>query len=138
VLGLPRGGVPVGVEVARKLDLDFDVLLVRKRGVPGHEELAVGAVTSGGPRVLQRDVMAGCAIAPEWIDMRTRSEVAKMARREQVYRRGRPPPSLGGRVVILADDDVATGATMLAAVQQVRLAGAARVVVAAPVCAPEA
>lgn len=135
VLALPRGGVPVGLAIAEKLGLELDVLLVRKLGFPGHEELAMGAVASGGLRVLQADLLAAFHVAPELIEAATRDELHEIARREQRYRSRRPAPLLRGRVVILADDGVATGATMRAAVQLVRQAGPARVVMAVPVCA---
>ena len=138
VLALPRGGVPVGVAIAEKLGLEFDVLLVRKLGFPGHEELAMGAVASGGLRVLQVDLLNTFHVAPELIEARTRYELNEIMRREQRYRGRRPAPLLRGRVVILADDGVATGATMRAAVQVVRQATPARVVVAVPVCARDA
>ncbi len=138
VLALPRGGVPVGVTIAAKLGVAFDVLLVRKLGFPWHEELAMGAVASGGLRVLQEDVLRTFHVPAALIEAETAHELAEIARRERQYRRGRPAPPLRGRSVILTDDGVATGATMRAAVQLVRQAQPARVVVAVPVCAREA
>ena len=110
VLGLPRGGVPVAFEVAQVLAAPLDVFLVRKLGVPGHEELAMGAVASGGVRVLNHDVVDRLGIAPEEIDAVVAREVAELARREQLYRGGRPPPEVDGHTVILVDDGLATGA----------------------------
>lgn len=137
VLGLPRGGVPVAFEVARALAAPLDVFLVRKLGVPGHEELAMGAVASGGVRVLNHDVIARLGIAPEEIDAVAASEMAELARREQLYRGGRAPPEVGGRTVILIDDGLATGATMRAAVAALRQLGPEGIVVAVPTAAPD-
>ena len=138
VLALPRGGVPVGAAIAEKLKAEFDVLLVRKLGFPWHEELAMGAVASGGLRVLRADILNAFPVPAELIEAETQHELQEIERREQSYRRGRPAPSLGGRVVILADDGVATGSTMRVAVQLVLQAGPARVIIAVPVCAREA
>jgi putative phosphoribosyl transferase len=135
VLGLPRGGVPLGIAIADKLKLEFDVLLVRKLGFPWQEELAMGAVGSGGLVVLHEELLSAFHVPAELIEAETRAELAEIARREQCYRRGRPPPLLRHRIVILVDDGVATGSTMRVAVQLVRQAGAARIVVAVPVCA---
>src|SRR6266571_5872638 len=116
VLGLPRGGVPVAYEVAQRLGVSLDVFVVRKLGVPGFEELAVGAIASGGVRVLNDDVMRALPNADELIESVTGKETIEVERREQTYRDGRPPPELRDRVVILVDDGLATGATMRAAV----------------------
>lgn len=138
VLALPRGGVPVGIAIAERLKIAFDVLLVRKLGFPWHRELAMGAVASGGLRVLQQDVLDAFHVPAALIEEETGRELQEIARREQRYRLGRPATPLGGRVAILSDDGVATGATMRAAIQLVRQAGPARVVLAVPVCAREA
>jgi len=137
VLGLPRGGVPVAFEVAQRLGAPLDVFLVRKLGVPGFEELAAGAIASGGVRVLNEDVMRSIPHADEAIEAVTIRETAELERREQIYREGRPPPELRDRIVILVDDGLATGATMRAAVKALRQSGAAKIVVAVPVGPPE-
>jgi predicted phosphoribosyltransferase len=137
VLGLPRGGVPVAFEVAQRLGVPLDVFIVRKLGVPGFEELAVGAIASGGVRVLNEDVMRAIPNVDEVIESVTARETAELERREQSYRDGRPPPELRDRVVILVDDGLATGATMRAAVKALRQRGVAKIVVAAPVGAPD-
>jgi putative phosphoribosyl transferase len=137
VLGLPRGGVPVAFEVAQRLGAPLDVFIVRKLGVPGFEELAAGAIASGGVRVLNEDVMRSIPHADEAIDAVTIRETAELERREQIYREGRPPPNLRDRIVILVDDGLATGATMRAAVKALRERGAAKIVVAVPVGPPD-
>ncbi len=137
VLGLPRGGVPVAFEVAQRLGALLDVFIVRKLGVPGFEELAAGAIASGGVRVLNEDVMRSIPHADEAIDAVTIRETAELERREQIYREGRPPPELRDRIVILVDDGLATGATMRAAVKALRERGAAKIVVAVPVGPPD-
>ena len=137
VLGLPRGGVPVAFEVARALAAPLDVFLVRKLGVPGHEELAMGAVASGGVLVLNDDVIARLGIAPDEIDAVAAKETAELARREQLYRSGRTSPEFSGRTVILVDDGLATGATMRAAITALRQSGPARIIVAVPTAAPD-
>ena len=137
VLGLPRGGVPVAFEVAQRLGALLDVFIVRKLGVPGFEELAAGAIASGGVRVLNEDVMRAIPHADEAINAITARETAELERREQIYREGRPPPELRDRIVILVDDGLATGATMRAAVKALRERGAARIVVAVPVGPPD-
>ena len=137
VLGLPRGGVPVAYEVAKRLGAPLDVFIVRKLGVPGFEELAAGAIASGGVRVLNEDVMRAIPHADEAIEAVTARETAELERREHEYRDGRPAPELRGRVVILVDDGLATGATMRAAVKALRQNGAAKIVVAVPVGPPD-
>lgn len=135
VLGLPRGGVPVASEVARALGLPLDVLVVRKLGLPGQEELAMGAVASGGVRVLNPDVVHYAG--PEALEAATARERRRVEERELLFRGDRGPLALTGRCALLVDDGLATGATMRAAVQAARLLGAARVVVAVPVGAAE-
>jgi putative phosphoribosyl transferase len=137
VLGLPRGGVPVAFEVARNLSVPLDVFIVRKLGVPGFEELALGAIASGGARVLNDDVVRSLPDANEIIESLTARETLEIERREQSYRAGRPALELRDRVVILVDDGLATGATMRAAVKALRQRGVARIIVAVPVGAPE-
>jgi predicted phosphoribosyltransferase len=137
VLGLPRGGVPVAYEVAAALEAPLDVLVVRKLGVPGHEELAMGAIASGGVRVLNHAIIGSLGLDEEAVREATAREQAELARRERLYRGGRPPPDVAGRIVVLVDDGLATGATMYAAVATVRRGGARRIVVAVPVAAAE-
>ncbi len=137
VLGLPRGGVPVAYEVAKRLGAPLDVFIVRKLGVPGFEELAAGAIASGGVRVLNEDVMRAIPHADESIEAVTARETAELERREHEYRDGRPAPELRDRVVILTDDGLATGASMRAAVKGLRQSGAAKIVVAVPVGPPD-
>lgn len=138
VLGLARGGVPVAFEVARALSVPLDVFLVRKLGAPTDPEFAIGAIASGGVRVLHEDDIASLGITAEAVAAIEAREKAELARREALYRGSRPPPSLKGRTVVLVDDGLATGATMIAAVRAARLAGASRVVAAAPVSSTEA
>lgn len=133
VLGLPRGGVPVAHEVAKHLRVPLDVFIVRKLGVPGFEELAAGAIASGGVRVLNEDVMRAIPHADQTIEAVAARETAELKRREQIYRQGSPAPVLRDRIVILVDDGLATGATMRAAVKALRQQGAAKIVVAVPV-----
>jgi putative phosphoribosyl transferase len=133
VLALPRGGVPVGYEVAQALHAPLDVFLVRKLGVPGHEELAMGAVATGGVRVLNEQVVRALHIPEQVIDAVARWELEELARRERLYRGDRPPPDVHGRTVILVDDGLATGATMLAAVGALRQQQPAGIVVAVPI-----
>jgi predicted phosphoribosyltransferase len=133
VLGLPRGGVPVAAEVAAALGAPLDVFVVRKLGVPGHEELAMGALASGHVRVLNEDVLAHARVDEEALEEVTQREAAELRRRERLYRGDRPAPSLAGRVVVLVDDGLATGSTMRAAVRASRRRDAARIVVAVPV-----
>jgi putative phosphoribosyl transferase len=135
VLALPRGGVPVGYEVARLLGAALDVFVVRKLGVPGHEELALGAVASGGVRVLNEDVVAALGLGEREIGQIVERELAEVERRERAYRGSRSPLELEHRLAILVDDGLATGATMRAAALAVRRLGPQRVVAAVPVAA---
>lgn len=137
VLALPRGGVPVAFEVARALRAPLDVFVVRKLGVPGHEELAMGAVASGGVRVLNEDLVRQLEIPAAVIEAVAAREEAELARRERLYRAGRSFPAVQGRTVILVDDGLATGATMRAAVVALRAQRPARIVVAVPVASAE-
>jgi len=137
VLGLPRGGVPVGFEVARALGAPLEVFLVRKLGVPGYEELAMGAVASGGGRVLNDEIVHGLGISEHEIDAAVARELPELARREQLFRGDRPPPDIEGRTVILVDDGLATGATMRAAVAALRRQRPAGIVVAVPTASPD-
>jgi erythromycin esterase-like protein/orotate phosphoribosyltransferase len=137
VLGLPRGGVPVAFEVARALDAPLDVFLVRKLGVPGREEFAFGAIATGGTRVLHKQVVESANLPAKWIEAIDAKERRELERRERAYRGGRPPPDLAGKTVILIDDGLATGSTMLAAVYAIQADEPARVVVAVPVADPE-
>jgi predicted phosphoribosyltransferase len=136
VLALPRGGVPVGSEVALALRAPLDVFVVRKLGVAGHEELAMGAIASGGVRVLNEDVVGPLDIPEYVIQAVAARELQELRRREWTYRGDRPPPDVRGRIVILVDDGIATGSTMRAAVAALRRLGPARIVVAAPIVAP--
>jgi predicted phosphoribosyltransferase len=133
VLALPRGGVPVAFPVAEALDAPLDLFLVRKLGTPGHRELAMGAIASGGVRVLNDEVVKAYGIPPEAIDAVAREEEQELLRREAAYREGRDGAPLEGRVIILVDDGLATGSTMMAAVKAVRQQAPARVIVAVPV-----
>jgi predicted phosphoribosyltransferase len=137
VLALPRGGVPVGAEVARALAAPLDVFLVRKLGLPGHEELAMGAIATGGSRVLNEDLVRELRLEDALIESVAAREQAELERRERLYRGDRPPPELKGKTVILVDDGLATGASMRAAVKAVRQQEPARVVVAVPAAAPQ-
>jgi len=137
VLGLPRGGVPVAFQVAQRLRVPLDVFIVRKLGMPGFEELAIGAIASGGVRVLNEDVARSLPNVDEIVDAVTARETGELQRREQSYRDGRPGPELSGKTVILVDDGLATGATMRAAVKALRQRDVPKIVVAAPVGAPE-
>lgn len=133
VLALPRGGVPVGFEIARELNVPLDVFVVRKLGVPRYEELAMGAIASGGVRVLNEDVIRRLKIPQSAIDEVASDEQNELERRERQYRGDLPPTEVRGKTVILVDDGLATGATMRAAVQALRQTEAARLVVAVPV-----
>ncbi len=135
VLALPRGGVPVGYEVAKALHVALDVFLVRKLGVPGHEELAMGAIAMGGVRVINDDVVDMLMISPGAINAVAEREQRELERREQQYRAGRPRLEVRGRTVIIVDDGLATGSTMRAAAAALRQSGPARIVVAVPVAA---
>jgi putative phosphoribosyl transferase len=137
VLALPRGGVPVAFEVARALHAPLDVFLVRKLGVPGREELAMGAIASGGVRVLNDEVVGALRIPDRVIDGVAAMELDELQRRERAYRGDRAPPDVRGRTVILVDDGLATGSSMRAAVAALRRLGPARIVVAVPVGAAE-
>lgn len=137
VLALPRGGVPVAFEVARALAVPLDLFLVRKLGVPGHPEFAMGAIAAGGVRVLSDDVVTLLEIPASVIDAVAAAESKELDRRERLYRAGREPVEIRNRVAVLIDDGLATGSTMKAAVQALRAYGPARVVVAVPVGAPE-
>jgi predicted phosphoribosyltransferase len=136
VLALPRGGVPVAYEVARALNAPLDVFLVRKLGFPGQEELAMGAIASGGARVLNTSLLQRLHVPAETIDAVAAKELRELERRERAYRGASPPPSVRGRTVILVDDGLATGATMHAAAAALRAQEPARIVVAVPVGAP--
>jgi putative phosphoribosyl transferase len=133
ILALPRGGVPVAFEVARALNAELDVFLVRKLGMPGEEELALGALASGGVRVLNQDLISYMRVPDDVLEELTRREQQELERREQMYRKGRPAASVAGRTVVLIDDGLATGASMLAASRALRPQGAAKIVVAVPV-----
>jgi predicted phosphoribosyltransferase len=136
VLGLPRGGVAVAYEVARALHLPLDVFVVRKLGVPGQEELAMGAIASGGVRVLNHAVINALGLGQADIDQVVRREEQELRRRERQFRGDRPPPDLKGKIVIVVDDGLATGATMWAALAAIRQQSPARIVMAVPVAAP--
>jgi putative phosphoribosyl transferase len=133
VLALPRGGVPVGYEVAKALNVPLDVFVVRKLGVPSSPELAMGAIASGGIRVLNEDVIQELGITSQMIDKVAADEAMELKRRETTYRRGREPLAVAGRTVILVDDGLATGASMRAAVQALRHRQPERIIVAVPV-----
>lgn len=138
VLALPRGGVPVGFEVARALRAPLDVLVVRKLGLPGHEELAMGAIASGGVRVLNEDVVGMMGVSPAVIEAVAAREGEELRRRERLYRGEAAPPTVTDRTVILVDDGVATGATMVAAIRSLRTLRPRQVVVAVPVASGQA
>jgi predicted phosphoribosyltransferase len=138
VLALPRGGVPVAYEVASALRATLDIFVVRKLGVPGYEELAMGAVATGGVRVLNDEIVRGLRIPDYVIDAVAAWQLQELARRERLYRGDRPKPNVQKRVAILVDDGLATGATMLAAIQAVRQQQPAQIVVAVPTASPEA
>ena len=137
VLALPRGGVPVAWPIAQALGLPLDVLIVRKLGVPGQPEFAMGAIASGGLRVMNDEVLRELDISRATVDSVARAESLELVRRERLYRGQRPPPAIAGRTVIVVDDGLATGATMRAAVQALRTQAPARIVVAVPVAAAD-
>lgn len=137
VLALPRGGVPVAFAIAQRLGVELDILLVRKLGMPGHEEYAMGAVGSGGVRVLQPGVPGLMGVSAEQVEAVTQRELAELQRRERAYRGARAPLALAGRTAILVDDGVATGSTMLAAIRVARGLGPAKLVLAVPVAPPQ-
>jgi len=137
VLALPRGGVPVAYEVAKALRAPLDIFLVRKLGVPGYEELAMGAIATGGVRVLNDDVVEQLFIPAGVIDSVSANELRELERRERAYRGNRPEPEVRGKTVILVDDGLATGSTMRAAAAALRQQSPARIIVAVPVSAPQ-
>jgi len=137
VLALPRGGVPVAFELARAFGAPLDVFLVRKLGVPGYEELAMGAVATGGVRVLNDEIVRGLGISEHEIDAVVARELRELSRRDRLYRGDRPPSDVAGRTVILVDDGLATGATMRAAVQALRQQQPGRIVAAVPTASPD-
>ncbi len=138
ILALPRGGVPVAFEVSRKLGVEMDLLLVRKLGVPGNEELAMGAIASDNIKVLNEDIIRSLQIPDKKIDQVTASEKKELERRNNIYRANRPIPDLRNRTVILIDDGLATGATMRAAAEAVRTKEPSQIIVAVPTCSPDA
>lgn len=137
VLAIPRGGVPVGYEVATALGLPLDIFVVRKLGMPGHEEYAIGAIASGGVRVLNPDARFSLFGNSDVVDEVTERETKELERREHLYREGRPPLDLHNKIALVVDDGLATGSTMRAAVSALRHRGAAKIVVAIPVAPPE-
>ena len=138
VLALPRGGVPVAYEVARALGAPLDIFVVRKLGLPGHREYAIGAIASGGVRIVNDDAIRWYGIPPEILDTIAREEEIELQRRERVYRDDLPPLDLEGQIVVLVDDGLATGSTMKAAVEAIRRRKPAKIVVAVPVGSQEA
>jgi putative phosphoribosyl transferase len=137
VLGLPRGGVPVAFEVAQALHAELDVFIVRKLGLPGQEELAIGAIASGGVRVLNESLLVELQLSPKLIDQIAVREEQELKRREELYRAGRPARPVRDRTVIIVDDGLATGASMKAAARAIRLQGPKRIIAAVPVAARE-
>ena len=137
ILGLPRGGVPVAYEVARELNAPLDVFVVRKLGVPGHEELGMGAIATGGVRILHEGIVREVGISPETIEAVSAREQAELERRERLYRGDRPAPTIKGRTVVIIDDGLATGSTMKAAIQAVRQQDPRRLIVAVPTAPSE-
>lgn len=133
VLGTPRGGVPVAYEVATALNAPLDIFVLRKLGVPGHEELAFGAIASGGIRILEPDTVESFGLTSAQVERVTQAEMRELERRERAYRHGRPPLTVGGRTVILVDDGIATGASMRAAIQALRQMKPAALIIATPV-----
>lgn len=137
VLGLPRGGVPVAFEVARELGAPLDVFVVRKLGMPGHEEFAIGAIATGGVRIVNHEAVSAFGVSNAELEAVTAEEMLELERRERRYRGNRPPPLVAGKSVILVDDGLATGSTMRAAIAALRQEEPARIVVAVPTAAPE-
>ena len=137
VLGLPRGGMPVASEVAHRLNAPLDVFLVRKLGMPGHEELAMGAIAMGGVRVVNDEVVHGLGVPADVLEAVAEAEALELRRREAAYRGTRPLPRIEGRTVVLVDDGFATGSTMRAAARALRRMSPARLILAAPVGAPD-
>ena len=137
VLALPRGGVPVGHEIATALRLPLDICLVRKLGVPGHRELAMGAIAASGVRVLNQNLIHDLAISPDVIEQVTAAETAELHRRKRVYLQGRAPVNLTDKTIILVDDGIATGATLRAAISILKQANVNQIIVAVPVAHPE-
>jgi putative phosphoribosyl transferase len=136
IMALPRGGVPVGYEVARVLNVPLEVMIVRKLGVPGHDELAMGAIASGGVRVLNRSVIESLRIPPDSIEVVEKRETLELMRREAMYRGNRQPIVVKGKTIILVDDGVATGSTMRVAITALREQRAGKIIVATPVAPP--
>ena len=137
VLAIPRGGVPIGYEVARAIDAPLDLFIARKLGAPGHEELGIGAVAPGGTRFLDADAIRALGVTEAYIEEVTRKELAELERRLRCFRGDRPPPAIEGRSVVLVDDGLATGVTALASLAALRLQHPRRLVFAAPVCSIE-
>ncbi len=137
LLGLPRGGVPVAYAAAKVIDAPMDIFQVRKLGTPGHEELAMGAIASGGVKVLNDEVLRSINVSDEEIESVARKEQEELERRDQKYRGDRPMPRIEGRTVILVDDGLATGSSMRAVVKAIKTLNPAKIVVAVPVAAPE-
>ncbi|MEO7097796.1 MAG: phosphoribosyltransferase [Luteolibacter sp.] len=133
ILALPRGGVPIAAEISKALGIPFDVLIVRKLGVPGHEEFAMGAIASGGVRVLSEDVILQLGLTLVDVDSVIQRETRELERREYLYRGAQGGPAVAGRIVIVVDDGIATGSTMSAAIQLLRQQKAERIIVAVPV-----
>jgi predicted phosphoribosyltransferase len=136
ILALPRGGVPVAAEIARSWGVPFDILVVRKIGVPGAEETAMGAIAGSGIKVLDRNLINRLGLGEEEVEAVVERELSELRRREKLYRGDRPAPDIDGRTVVLVDDGIATGSTMFAAITLLRSQRAGRIVVAAPVAAP--
>lgn len=136
ILALPRGGVPVAAEIARSWGVPFDILVVRKIGVPGAEETAMGAIAGSGIKVLDRNLINRLGLGEEEVEAVVERELSELRRREKLYRGDRPAPDIDGRTVVLVDDGIATGSTMIAAITLLRSQRAGRIVVAAPVAAP--
>jgi putative phosphoribosyl transferase len=133
VLGLPRGGVPIGFEIAQILAVPLDICLVRKLGVPDHPELAMGAIASGGIRVLNQSIIRELEISPQALAAITRQELQELKRREEIYRGNRPPLAVAGKILIITDDGLATGSTMWAAVMTLRQQHPQQMIIAVPV-----